>query len=185
MKKVFFRQFTLILGLVLPMMALFAQEAESWPPILEYYPDCSYQIVKTFSAKKQTRQRHSQEPQDWLLKRLRREAQALGADAYAKLGPDQEVSWQRLSARLGESLGSITLSVDLWLNIYNHQLLVTIKDLELTSLSFVEQLRAYFPDDAFELADEVGITADKYNLSLLFSELYGEPASYEAQMRLY
>ncbi|WP_281560337.1 hypothetical protein [Thalassomonas sp. RHCl1] len=477
MKKVFSRQFTLMLVFLLPMATLSAQETENLPPILEYYPDCAYQIVKTFSAKKQTRQQHSQETLDWILKRLRREALEVGADALIltdkklqqaghkavnhgrkqfpfsvaikaelirnceskgrgaltptkidgegkrrlstkpqtvkmekksmqfsfaqkrlhhpkvlnnglslsgiyginigssyqqvrelfgdpsvelrahqdevvlgygrrhwlhfqsgrlvkvqtdspllsaevlneiplrdffddfawkladKLGykaplqqvkaslnisgsldkknqliirganntlildflsnknsqtsaksytlkgfslqengyqaqalslfeqqqgqyqaiadiykqlkqePEQEDRWQWLSARLGEPAGSIILSVDSRLNIYNHHLLVTIKDLELTSVAFIEQaflsdkfpknkvkpwhfgsfkqgarleqLRAYFPDDAFELGDEVEITADNYTLSLLFSELDGEPALYQAQMKLY
>ncbi|WDD99374.1 hypothetical protein [Thalassomonas actiniarum] len=479
MKKAFYRPFTLMLGLLLPPAIVSAQETEGLPPILEYYPDCAYQVVKTFSAKKQTRHQHSQEHLDWILKRLRREAQEAGADAliltdkkvqqaghqavnhgrkqfpfsvaikaelirnceskgsgeltatkidgegrrrlstklqtvkmekksmqfsfaqkrlnhpkilnsgislsgvygvnigssyqqvrelfgdpsvelrahqdevvlgygrrhwlhfqsgrlvkvqsdspllstevlneiplrdffddfawkledkagykaplrqvkeslkitgsldkknqltirgesntlildflsnkngqtsaksyslkgfalqengyraqasglleqqqgqyqaiadiYAKLKqaqePEPEISWHWLSTRLGEPAGSIILSVDSRLNIYNQHLLVTIKDLELTSVAFIEQaflsdklgknqvkpwhlgsfkqgarleqLRAYFPDDAFELGDEVEITADNYSLSLLFSELDGEPALYEAKMKLY
>ena len=51
------------------------------PPILDYYPNCSYKIIKNFTAKIKTEQPLIEKTKLTLLAKLRRKAKSLGADA--------------------------------------------------------------------------------------------------------
>lgn len=77
MKKLIF-----FLMLVAPFFSQAEKLKIKYPPILDFYPNCSYDIVKTYSAKSQTddTSKKTKKTNDLLLK-IRKEAEVVGADA--------------------------------------------------------------------------------------------------------
>jgi len=61
--------------------ALAKQINNSLPPILDFYPSCSYEVIETTYSKKTALQPTSRKTTDLLLKRLRLKAKTVGADA--------------------------------------------------------------------------------------------------------
>ena len=78
--------------LLLPK-AVFAESDAVLPEILDYYPDCDYQVLTTYTVKSKVKAEFRDGVKSFklpkskikLLKRIRKEAQEIGADAVILL----------------------------------------------------------------------------------------------------
>lgn len=114
-----------------------------------------------------------------------------------------------IKSQLGKPLGSILLSAQERLFIFNNNLLLNIKDEKILAVSLTEQvfiadiesnqpwhlgpfiqgysvdlLRQYFPADIVELDGIIKIDTEEFQLSMYFDEVNNN-SLYEAQMTLY
>jgi hypothetical protein len=132
--------------------------------------------------------------------------------ALTELKYDQDTAWQSLNVKLGQPLGRITLSATSSIDIYNSNLLIKTRGEQLTNIQLVEplfnlgerstknmqwflgeytqgksieQLRALFPSDSFELDNRVEIDTELYQLTLFFDDSGDETSLYEAEMSFY
>jgi hypothetical protein len=133
--------------------------------------------------------------------------------AYLALVSNEDLNLKELEGQLGDPIGRIVLSKYAALNIYNHHLLLHIRNSELIKIHFIEegfakiginnysknawvlgdfiqgksfnQLKPYFPDNVFESDDGVEIETEKYMLFLHFDEDNQQNSLYEAEIRIY
>jgi len=133
--------------------------------------------------------------------------------AYLAIVSNEYLNLKELEGQLGDPIGRIVLSKYSALNIYNHHLLLHIKNSELVKIHLIEegftkiainnyskkpwflgdfiqgksfnQLKPYFPDNVFESDDVVEIETDKYMLLLHFDEDNQQNSLYEAEIILY
>ncbi|MFT5759415.1 MAG: hypothetical protein ACI9LM_004177 [Alteromonadaceae bacterium] len=81
------------------------------PPILDYYPNCAYNIIEKASAKKTTQQPMARETTEFLLARLRAQAVKVGADAIILTDRQAEKSINSYeSTRMGKTKTIFTIS---------------------------------------------------------------------------
>jgi len=132
--------------------------------------------------------------------------------ALSKLKQDQDIAWQSLSVKLGQPIGRITLSAASSIDVYNANLLIKTRGGELVNIQLLEplftvneistkdspwflgeyiqgksmeQLRALFPIDSFELDNRVEIDTELYQLQLFFDESENDTSLYEAEISFY
>jgi len=73
---------TLITTFIISSFSTIAKtDINNLPSILDYYPNCSYEIIETASSKEETEQPLAIETTQLLLKRLRKQAKSIGANA--------------------------------------------------------------------------------------------------------
>ena len=127
--------------------------------------------------------------------------------ASSKLDRNEDITWSELSKKLGGPIGRITVSATSYINIYNENLAIFIKNTELDSIYLLEQivklpvsktpwslgkfaqgktitqLSKYFPDSVSIYENEAEIDTDNYKLSLYFD--YDDLGLYEAKLKVY
>jgi hypothetical protein len=135
------------------------------------------------------------------------------SQAYKKLALEENLDLQEFKNSLGDPVGRIILSKNLTLDIYNPNLLVTLKNNELTSIQLndgvfsnklniipvssnwsldnfnngesLDQTRMFFPVNAFEMHSKVELETDKYTLYLFFDENSEANTLYEAEIKFW
>ncbi|WP_057830086.1 hypothetical protein [Colwellia sp. TT2012] len=132
--------------------------------------------------------------------------------ALSKLNQEQVIDFQSLTSKLEQPIGRITLSVNSYIDIYNSNLLVEVKNSELVSIQLLEELfnldnyypkkepwslgdfvqgksitelNRFFPDDIYELGNAVQIDSDEFQLTLWFDDYDGKNMLYEAKVTIY
>ena len=132
------------------------------------------------------------------------------ANLYSKLQSNEDIDKKIFLGQLGEPIGKITVSRNDAVNIYNSHLLVHTQSSEVVRIQLIEnnfldnryvsdvnqpwrlgpfsqgktikQLTKHFSSDAFILNDEVEMLAEKYQLSLFFSDDGQDSLLYEAEI---
>jgi len=127
---------------------------------------------------------------------------------YSQLRNNKEILKDKLLEQLGSPIGHITLSRYSDLNIYNNNLLISLKREEVNKLYLIEDAlvngqshswslgeikqgvsvkenQKYLNKGAIFLYDKVEVNTENYALSLMFEELEGEDTVYEAQLDIY
>lgn len=131
---------------LLSLRVMSAQSEQELPPILDYYPDCSYQLIKTYKVGKQTDDPLSEDVIFKILKKLRKGAQQVGADALILVGKRlfqisppkstnvrQPVNIYKVSYQAELIKNCITVkSKQPKLAPYNHQGKITLRDISTT-----------------------------------------------------
>lgn len=135
------------------------------------------------------------------------------SQAYKNLALEEDIDLPEFKNSLGDPVGRIILSKSLTLEIYNPNLLVTLKNNELASIHLtdgvfsnklniipvsnnwyldhfnngesLDQTRMFFPENAFEMHSKVELQSDKYTLYLFFDENSEANALYEAEIKLW
>jgi hypothetical protein len=135
------------------------------------------------------------------------------SQAYKNLALEEDIDLPEFKNSLGDPVGRIILSKSLTLEIYNPNLLVTLKNNELASIHLtdgvfsnklniipvsnnwyldhfnngesLDQTRMFFPANAFEMHSKVELQSDKYTLYLFFDENSEANALYEAEIKLW
>lgn len=129
---------------------------------------------------------------------------------YSKLKSNEDIDKKAFLEQLGEPIGKITVSRNDAVNIYNSHLLVHTQSSEVVRIQLIEnnfldnrhvsdvnqpwllgpfsqgktirQLKKHFSNDAFILNEEVEMSADKYQLSLFFTDDGQDSLLYEAEI---
>ena len=127
--------------------------------------------------------------------------------ASSTLERDEEITWSEYSKTLGKPIGRITVSAKSYINIYNENLAIFIRNSELDSIYLLEniikqplnkrpwsigrfaqgktlvQLSKYFPNSASIYDNEAEIDTGNYKLSLYFDN--DDLGLYEAILKVY
>lgn len=127
---------------------------------------------------------------------------------YSQLRHNKNVHTDGLLKKLGAPIGSIALSTNADLQIYNHNLLILVKRDEVKKIHLIENTLAndqhhrwslgeikqgtsveksekYLAKEAIILDDKVEVNTENYDLSLIFEKLGNEFLVYEAQLTIY
>ncbi|RHW75687.1 hypothetical protein [Colwellia sp. RSH04] len=135
------------------------------------------------------------------------------SELYSRLQTSNVIDTKALESLMGEPIGRIFKSANSFLTLYNSNLYVHTKHESIKAISFIEEafvlqeklqptvhpwflgpyiqngildeMRKSFPNDAFDLDNEVSIDTESYKMSLYFEEIKGENRLYEAQLVIY
>jgi hypothetical protein len=146
LKKAIQRIFTFACLILLSHSAMSVQNEHKLPPILDYYPLCSYQLIKNYSAETRSTEPQSPEVISIILNELRKEAKQVEADAVILLEKELYLLSTPRSAneRRRASVYRINYQAELIKNCtaethtqaklapYNHQGLFAISDISTT-----------------------------------------------------
>ena len=135
------------------------------------------------------------------------------SELYSRLQTSNVIDTKALESLMGEPIGRIFKSANSFLTLYNSNLYVHTKHESIKAISFIEEafvlqeklqptvnpwffgpyrqngildeMRKNFPNDSFDLDNEVSIDTESYKMSLYFEEIKGENRLYEAQLVIY